>query len=79
MTWDYRVLVDTYKGEEFFQIHEVYYDEDGIANGATKEAVTVFSEDGVKDIGKVLRKMLKAVKEPVLWATEGRFPEEYEK
>ena len=77
MTWNYRCIVDEHKGEEYFQIHEVYYDSDGIPNAMTKEGVTVFSEEGLKGMKEVFKMMKEALKKPIIWGSDDRFPEEY--
>lgn len=78
MTSNYKIIVDKYKGEEFFQIHEVYYDDNGDPNGYTENAITVFSEEGVQGITEQMKIMKRALKEPVIWGGS-RFPQEYVK
>lgn len=71
-TWNYRVLAHEFKGELFFQIHEVYYDKNGNPDGYSENASPVGSES-VKEINTVLKQMKCAVKKPVLWAGK-KFP-----
>ena len=78
MTFNYKIIVDKYKGEEFFQIHRVYYDEDDIPVSYSEESVPLFSDESIKDLAKMMRMMSRAMKEPALWGGD-RFPEEYKK
>ena len=41
MKWSYRLLKTKDGDDDFYQIHEVYYDKDGKVNGWTANAVTV--------------------------------------
>jgi len=71
--WNYRVLA--HKGEEvFFQIHEVYYNEEGIPNGYTEKDVGVGSESP-EGLSWVLDKMKECIDKPILSADN--FPNEY--
>ena len=56
MSWNYRVLKHVAAGEEGYQIHEVYYNEDGSIEACTEEAVTCFggSEDELKETLKLM-------------------------
>ena len=74
-SWNHRVLAHEYKDEVVFQIHEVYYNEEGKPNGSTKDGVIVVGESK-KDIAWTLNKMKECLKDPILWAGD-RFPEEY--
>lgn len=41
MSWNYRIVKSKdYAGDDYFQVHEVYYDDDGKANGCTENAIT---------------------------------------
>ena len=55
MSWDYRVVRKRYEqtGDQFYAIHEVFFDEEDRAWGCTKEAVTPMAEsleDLVKEV-----------------------------
>jgi len=39
MSWNYRVMRETVKGERLFSIHEVYYDEAGFVKAWSVDAV----------------------------------------
>ena len=53
-------------GEPCHQIHEVYYDKEGLPNGYTEKPVSVFSTEGIDGLSSVLEKMAEALKKPVL-------------
>lgn len=74
--WNYRILVDIYYNEEFFQIHEVYYDDEGKVNGYGENSVSIYTEEGLDGVKWQLDMMNKALDKPILWGGE-RFPEEY--
>jgi hypothetical protein len=75
MGWNHRVLAHEHKGEIYFQIHEVYYDDSGTPNGYTENSVSVGGES-LKDIGWTLNRMKECLKKPILWAGD-KFPSEY--
>lgn len=75
MGWNHRILAHEHSGEITFQIHEVYYDESGIPNSYTANAVGVTSES-LKGITWTLNKMKECRKKPILWAGD-KFPNEY--
>ena len=77
MSWNHRVLAFEHKGSAYFQIHEVYYDENGVPNSYTEKAVSVSAEE-FKDLEWTLNKMKECLKKDVLWGDE-RFPQIYEK
>ena len=65
MSWNHRLMKMKDGEDDFYQIHEVYYDKEGKVESYTKNGVTV----GGKDIGEVkwvLLEMLKALDKPVL-------------
>jgi hypothetical protein len=74
-TWNYRIMVDEYKGEKYFEIHEVHYSKDKKPQAYTTEPVSVHS-DTKKGIKWVLEKMLEACDKPILWKGS-RWPQEY--
>ena len=65
MTWDHRVLAHEHKGELTFEIHEVFYNDDGTPNMCTENAVGV-AGDTLPELAKTLRLMLSALTEPIL-------------
>lgn len=76
MGWNHRILAhDDGDGQFYFQMHEVYYDENGKPDSYTKNAVTIAGEN-LKAITWSLNKMKEARKKPVLLAGD-KFPEEY--
>ena len=65
MSWNHRLMKMKDGEDDFYQIHEVFYDKEGNVESYTKNGVTV----GGKDIGEVkwvLREMLAALDKPVL-------------
>jgi hypothetical protein len=75
MGWNHRVLAHEHKGEIYFDIHEVYYDDNGTPNGYTENPVSVGGES-LKGIGWTLNRMKECLKKPILWAGD-KFPNEY--
>jgi hypothetical protein len=80
MSWDYRILVTeyTYKNgevEEYFQIHEVYYDNNKVPKSHTIDGITVGGES-IYILKDQLIKFKECFKKPVLWGDE-RFPEKH--
>ena len=75
MGWNHRILAKKYKEDLFFEIHEVYYNKDGVLDGYTKNAISV-GGDSLKSITWTLNKMLECRKKPILWAGDD-FPSEY--
>ena len=71
MTWNYRVVHRKYKGrnpeydEDIYQIHEIYYDENGRAIAASVEAVPAYAND-MEGLKWVLEKFSEAYKSEVL-------------
>jgi len=74
MSWNFRVLA--HKAEEgiYYQIHEVYYENDK-PQLYTEYAVSVGGEDK-KELEWVLDKMKESLDKPILKAYD--FPNEYE-
>lgn len=67
MTWNYRVVRRKYPdGEVLYQMHEVYYDNDGNPDGVSACPVDVTSDAGVDGIKWVLTSMQEAAEKPVL-------------
>jgi len=75
-TWNHRILVsETDTDYPLFEIHEVFYNDEGILDGYTESPVHVSAEN-VEGIEWVLEKMKEALKKPVLY--KGKiFPKEY--
>jgi len=66
MTWNYRII----KVDNFYSIHEVYYNEDGSVDYWAEDSAGAFSESE-KGVKRVLKMMKKATKKPVLQVGEG--------
>ena len=82
MGWNHRVLVTEHKHsdgsiEQYLQVHEVYYDEEGVPNASTKNAVNISGED-IMAINWQLEKIEECLGKPFLWGDD-RFPLEYKK
>lgn len=78
MAWNYRILAHREKEEEiYFQIHEVYYDQNGKPNGYAASPSNVSGEDEGA-INWALDNMKACMQKPILWAGD-RFPSEYER
>lgn len=73
--WNYRIMAHEYKNEIFFQIHEVYYDENEIPNSCTKEPISVGGDD-LNGINWQLKQMKSSIKKPILWYGD-KFPSIY--
>ena len=77
MSWNYRVLANEYKeGKIYFQVHEVYYNEDGVPDGYTENPITIGGED-TESVGWTIDKIMEGYTKPVLWMGD-RFPEKFE-
>lgn len=66
MGWNYRVLRHKHEDEEWFAIHEVYYNDKGEPDSCTVDPVDVRSREGVEGIRAILDMMHKAIGQPVL-------------
>ncbi len=75
--WNYRVLAYEDHDDVFLQIHEVYYNEKGKADGYTKKGVCVCGEN-LQALTWTLDSMRKCLDKPILWAGD-KFPAEYVK
>ena len=75
MGWNHRILAHEQHGEVYFQIHEVYYNEDGVPNGYTKNPIHVGGES-LKAITWTLNKMKESRSKPILFAGD-KFPQIY--
>ena len=79
MTWNYRVVrhVVASLGETYYQIHEVYYNEDGKIMSMTEKGIAPLGET-TTELQLELTRMLDALKKPVLdyGVTDGK-PEDW--
>jgi hypothetical protein len=78
--WNHRILATEYSNglghtELYFQIHEVYYDDQGLPYTHTINPIPVAAES-MEELNWVLGEMQKATQKPILWAGE-KFPQEY--
>ena len=71
MSWNYRILQYPDGEDNFFQIHEVYYNDKGEPNSYTANGVTVAGESK-ESLKWVLEKMEEALDKPIL--SEKNFP-----
>ena len=66
MYWNHRVVEKRdYFGELYYEIHEVYYNEDGTINGMTVHPISPYG-DSLDSLKTVLGWMLRCVDKPVL-------------
>ena len=65
MSWNHRLMKMKDGEDDFYQIHEVYYDKEGNVVSYTKNGVTVGGND-IEEVKWVLLEMLKALDKPVL-------------
>jgi hypothetical protein len=63
--WNHRVCKNTEQGEIFYNIHEVYYDDDGKVEGWTQNAVAPLGND-LDELRNELKWMLEALDKPIL-------------
>ena len=63
MTWNYRVVKQTYEADPELVIQEVYYDKDGNPSGYCS---TRLSGDSIEALEWMIDKLRKALLEPVL-------------
>lgn len=76
MSWNHRVLAHESKGEVYYQVHEVYYDDNGKPNGYTANPITI-SGDDIESIKWQLEHISKCLEKPIL--SLKYFPNEYTK
>jgi hypothetical protein len=74
MTWNYRILAHKYDTEWYFQVHEVYYNEQGTPVSYALAGTTIGSES-LKGINQVLNQLHESLNSPIL-STED-FPKEW--
>ena len=73
--WNHIILAHEFNGEIYFQIHEIYYDNDNKPIGYTVNPISVGGEN-LKSIKWTLNRMKECLKKPILWASD-KFPSEY--
>lgn len=75
--WNHRVIKKKYKGTKqyYYEIHEVYYDEDGKIYGWTENACEVYGES-LQDLKNGYKQMESAFKLPILVEKGKRLVEE---
>lgn len=74
MSWNHRILARKHKGEVYYQIHEVYYDDNGKPNSYTANPITISSDD-IEGIKWQLEHISKCLDKPILSLED--FPNEY--
>ena len=65
MSWNHRLMKMKDGEDDFYQIHEVFYDKEGNVESYTKNGVTVGGND-IGEVKWVLLEMLAALDKPVL-------------
>lgn len=65
MSWNNRVIRRFHDSEEYFEIHEVYYDEKGNPDGVTEDGIVPFG-DTLEELREELQRFLDACKKPIL-------------
>lgn len=63
--WNHRIIQKEDDGNIYYEIHEVYYNENGTIWAITEESVKPFG-DTVEDLKVGMKLMLTAFEEPVL-------------
>jgi methionyl-tRNA formyltransferase len=65
--WNHRVIrrEDPKTGETYYQIHEVYYDDDGKINGWTKLPISPYAES-TDELRQELQRFMEALNKPIL-------------
>lgn len=77
MSWNYRLMVQPDgSGGIWFEIHEVYYNEEGKPESYTTNPTDV-SGNNINDIIFTLNEMRKVLNTPTLWMGD-KFPEEFD-
>ena len=65
MSWNYRILKSKDGKDDWYQIHEVYYDKDNNVNGWTENGATV-NGNTIDEIRSSLELMLKSLDKEIL-------------
>ena len=82
--WNYRVIekenrwtnkADKEYFEKYFEIHEVYYKEDGEIWAWSENPMSIYLEN-FKEVGQLMKQIKKAIKRPVLKLVKGTDEEE---
>lgn len=63
--WDYRVVKQTFDGEDVFAVHEVYYEDDGKPHMMSEDEVSPHGES-LKEFKSDWKAYLDAKEQPVL-------------
>ena len=65
MTWNYRVLKSKDGGDDWYQIHEVYYDKEGNINGWAERGAIVCGNT-LSELRSSLEMMLKSLDKEII-------------
>mgnify|MGYP001560878605 CR=1 FL=1 len=65
MTWNHRVIRHVESDNEWYAIHDVYYDENDEPDGVTLDPEAVIG-DNLEDLQQTLEWMTKALSAPIL-------------
>lgn len=65
MTWNHRVLKHKDGEDNWYQIHEVYYDKEGNVDGYTKDGASV-GGNSLEELKWVLEKMLESIEKEII-------------
>lgn len=76
MSWNHRILASEHKNEMYYQIYEVYYDDNGKPNSYTENPITI-GGDNIESIKWQLDHISKCLDKPILSIKD--FPNEYKK
>ena len=74
MTWNHRVMAHKEGDGIFYQIHEVYYDENGVPESFTETGVA-FGGESIDDLEWQIQRIKECLKRPIIAADN--FPEIY--
>jgi hypothetical protein len=72
--WDYRVIEHLTYIDNFFEIHEVYYDEKDNPHSWTERSPSI-SGDDLEEIAWQLGEMKKCLDKPIIKVREGKIIE----
>jgi len=70
MTWNHRVVRRTYPNTHMddsilYEIHEVYYNEDGTIGSITEEPISII-EESVEDLKSTIERLTKCLTTPII-------------
>lgn len=70
MSWNHRVVRRFYPNTHMddsmlYEIHEVYYDDDGMIGSITKEPISIM-EETVDDLKKTVERLTKCLEQPII-------------